>query len=461
MTWTPVTAEANRRVGRVNFMLRTVLVTAMAFAVEFLGNDLLHLTLLPHFQFVLQRILIFGLIGTFLLPTIDGRLLDAGLRPAYRYPSFAIWVLSMVLPSIWFRGWTIGFALFAILMIAGGSISSKPMIAEPAPTREGTGQHEAAVAHFTVAVRRSGSSSHSGEFRVDASTTTSLPKRFLVSQVGFLRSLVSLGCLWLPLIWLDGALGHGDGVWFVRLGYAILSLLWFYKFLGRLGDAGRLPRPLYGYLTICLVLLIEIIRSTKQNARFVKWHIPLIADATAKTAAWLRDLNGYELLGLFLLVQVPVVLLPGKGRKSKDVLEHQTEVGLKKRSRSVKVNDMALCGPLEFLRILIVITCFWIPLIYTDRLSGGGIGSWFARVGYAILIFFWLTFTQGRLEDAGWAHSEYPSQYALLVSVASLMPLAAHWVNGYGSLAIFFLIQTPTVFLRSKPADEQKTAPAT
>ena len=42
-------------------------------------------------------------------------------------------------------------------------------------------------------------------------------------------------------------------------------------------------------------------------------------------------------------------------------------------------------------------------------------------------------------------------QYFLVVSVASLMPLAVHWVNGYGALAIFVLIQTPIALLLSKP----------
>jgi hypothetical protein len=87
--------------------------------------------------------------------------------------------------------------------------------------------------------------------------------------------------------------------------------------------------------------------------------------------------------------------------------------------------------------------------------SGDEIVVWFARIGYFILGVVWMVNANGRLENAGWAHSWYPSQYFLVVSVASLMPLAVHWVNGYEALAIFALIQTPTVWLRSKPKPEE------
>jgi hypothetical protein len=53
-------------VGRVNFALRTLLVTAIAFAIEYLGDGLLHLTLLFHYAYVIQRIVVFGLVGTLL-----------------------------------------------------------------------------------------------------------------------------------------------------------------------------------------------------------------------------------------------------------------------------------------------------------------------------------------------------------------------------------------------------------
>ena len=71
------------------------------------------------------------------------------------------------------------------------------------------------------------------------------------------------------------------------------------------------------------------------------------------------------------------------------------------------------------------------------------------------------TFAHGRLKDAGWARNDYPFQYFLVVSVASLMPLAVRWVNSYGALAIFFLIQSPTVFLRSKPMSDEEVITST
>lgn len=152
------------------------------------------------------------------------------------------------------------------------------------------------------------------------------------------------------------------------------------------------------------------------------------------------------MLVLFLLIQVPLVFLPSRPKTA--------EKEGSKKPPAVKTNELALCGAFEYLRILLVIACLWIPLIYMDSTSGGGAGSWIARIGYVILVCAWLIFANGRLEDAGWGHSSYPSQYFLVVSVASLMPLAIHWVNVYEALAIFVLIQTPTALLRSKPAPE-------
>jgi uncharacterized membrane protein YhaH (DUF805 family) len=283
--------------------------------------------------------------------------------------------------------------------------------------------------------------------------------QWLVSPVGYLRSLLTFACIWLPLIYLEDASGQGFGVWIARLGYSILSIVWFFKVLGRLDDAGRLPRARYGFLITCLVCLTGILRSLEHAGRSPQWYgfpFSSAASIVSMLTAWLRHINGYEQLALFLLIQMPLALLTSKPKSPKLL----AEINRQKESRNksmpvVKTNELALSGPFEYLRILLVIACLWIPLIYMDNAFGGSVGSWIARLGYLILGFFWLAFANGRLEDAGWAHSWYPSQYGLVVSVASLMPLAVHWVNGYGALAIFVLIQIPTVFLRSKPRPEE------
>jgi hypothetical protein len=107
-------------------------------------------------------------------------------------------------------------------------------------------------------------------------------------------------------------------------------------------------------------------------------------------------------------------------------------------------------SPRAFLIALIILAGLWIPLIYLDDISGHGAGVWIARVGYAILGFFWLGLSVNRFKDAGLLDGRF-FPYLIAVSAISLFPLMLNLTNGYESLAIFVLIQTPIALLRSKP----------
>jgi hypothetical protein len=428
--------QAQNRLGRINFAFRTLTITGLAFAFEFLGEALLHLTQMPHVLYVVQRIILFGAFGTILLRGIDQRLMDAGLARWYKYPVIAVWLLSVTLPAAWPSGWQVGLGLFLLLLILGCSIRGTPLPMELVSADGPTEPHPSA-------------------YKLRQQNRP----RWFISSVGFSRSLLTLGCLWLPLIYLGNASGGVGGVWFARFGYCILGLVWFYVLVGRLDDAGRLPRKRYQLLLIGLVLLIGLlgrVLGEGWSAHLRSFLLPRASPLVSLPIARLKYLNGYEMLALFLFIQIPLALLPSKPRLSRTASESDLAgIRSKRRLANMRSSELALCGPFEFLRILSVIAFIWVPLIYVDRASGGGIGSWIARVGYLILVFFWMTFAHGRFEDARMAHSGYAPQYFLIVSVASLMPLAVHCVNGYGALAIFFLIQTPTALLRSKTKPEE------
>jgi hypothetical protein len=422
-------------VGRINFVLRTLVVTAMAFSITLLTEGLLHLDQLPRQLYVLQRIVVFGLVGTFLFRTINGRLLDAGLARWYKFPVFALWLTSISLPAILPQWSALGPVLFALVLIFGGVVPGKSVLAKSLATKD-------------VALENEESSGPSKR-------AASLP---LVNRIGFLRSLITLACLWLPLIWLENLSGNHLGAWLARLCYCILCVVWAIKVIGRLKDAGKAPSVRQLLLVIVFALFIGLM-SHLQLQMWTQWRESFLVFNTAVfLSQWLIHLNGYEKLGLFFLVQIPLAFLRSKPTKTASFPEHLgTQRNPGQRGNVVKTNVLALCGPFEYIRILLVIAGVCIPLIYMDYASNNGIGSWIARSGYAILAFFWLTFAHGRLKDAGWAHDEYPSQYFLVVSVVSSMPIAVHWVSGYGALAIFFIVQIPTAFLKSVPLPEEKS----
>jgi hypothetical protein len=421
-------SRPTKRVGRINFILRTLVVTGMAFALEFLGDELLHL-LLSRSAYALQRVAVFGLIGLFLMAVIDGRLLDAGLPGWCRYPAYFVWLVATSLPAIWSPAWPIGLVLFVLLLIAGAAFPGKQAQFNPAMVSP--------VAEIRDEMSEPVKRRHS---------------RWFADPVGFLRSLLTLACLWLPLIWLEDISSGDPRVWIARFGYLILSFVWFYKVVGRLYDAGRSPRKIFGYLFIGLLLLIKMLLRLRRRGSSTGRYallISAVASISSTLHAWLRLINGYELLAVFMLAQIPLAFMPSKPRQPEPVSENDdAEEGSHKPAPT---NVLALSGPFEYLRIISVIACLFVPLIYMDHAFAGTAGSWIARLGYLVLGFFWLAFANGRLEDAGWAQSDYPAQFGLIVSVASLMPIAVHWVNAYGALVIFVLIQAPTAFLRSKP----------
>jgi len=421
--------ESLGRLGRIDFALRILTITGIAFAFEFLGDALLHLTQLPHLLYVVQRIILFGAFGTILLRGIDQRLLDVGLARWYRYPVIAAWLLSVSLPTAWPFGRHIGLGLFLLLLILGCSIHSKPLPTEFDSTSRPTAP----------------------EWNANAPRKRYQPNWFN-TPVSFLRNLLTLACFWLPLIWLQES-GGEMGIWFARFGYCILSLVWLSVVIGRLNDAGRLPRKRYGFLLTGLVLLIGVLRHAVALGWLAQSTGPVLSSGAFVATfveALLRHVNGYEILTLFLLIQLPLAFLKSEPEPRSEEYERWT-ARRQGRAQQAKVNVYALCGPTKYLRILALIDCLWVPLIYMDRASGGFVGTWTARVGYLVLVSFWMTFAHGRLVDAGMAHREYPAQYFLVTAVASLMPLGFRWVNGYGSLAIFALLQIPVAFLRTKP----------
>jgi hypothetical protein len=431
-------ARSTKSAGRLDFVLRILVFSALAFALEYLlrGDILLPANILPRFLRVSERVIAFGLVGIYLLRAIDGRLLDTGLSRWYRYLAFAIWLLSTSLPIIWFRTWPIGLALFAFLLLAGGLIPSKSVLVE-------------SDALGRVAVDDEKVSAKKDVF-------PPLPR---VGPIGFLRSLLTLACLWLPMILLDDASGRGTGMWVARLGYFILGVVWLIKAFGRLEDAGRSPHMGRGYFIVGGVLLIEMLRhlvSTGWSSQSYGLTFSNVVQIVSMLPSWLKLINGYEKLALFLLIQIPLALLPSKPRPDELVPAQKVENKYGKRlEERRKVAKPFLVAPFSFLRRLLVIVFLWTPLVYMDSVSNGEIGTWIARLGYFILIYVWLMNASGRFEDAGWAFNWDGAQYCLVVSVASLMPLAVHWINGYESLALFVLIQIPTLLLKSKPKPEE------
>jgi hypothetical protein len=392
--------------GRIDFVLRILLITVLGFVcAQVLRSDaLLHLSFLPQVLRVLLQATAFCLVGMYSANAINERFLDTELPRWCRYPAFAVWLLSTSLPFIWTWTWPYGLSLFLFLLIAGAIIPSNRVSAKPASVDDMAEDDGKVYAPDRM-----------------------IPARLLIGPVGFLRSLLTFACIGLPLIWLEGLFGRGLGAFVAYLGYSILYFVWLFKVFGRFADSGRSSN--WYWFPFCITVSI----------------VPLLP-------FWYKLINRYEALAMFLLIQVPLALMRSEVRPEEPAQPQKTQTEYRKNLELKRKNAKPfMVGPFAFVIRLLVIACLWVPLIYMENASGNGPGKWFSFCGYFILSFAWIMNAAGRFTDANWAFGWHTSQYCLVVSVASLMPVAVHWINGYEALAIFVLIQLPTVLLQSKP----------
>jgi hypothetical protein len=251
-----------------------------------------------------------------------------------------------------------------------------------------------------------------------------IPERLLVGPVSYLRSLLTITCLYLPLMWLHQSFGRGIAAVVDDLGYAALYLVWVYKVVGRFADSGRSSN--WYWFPFCIASTVVLI-------------IPV----------WLKLLNRYEALVLFMSVQVALVLLESKPRTAESVQVKSAGQKYRERRISEGAEDLQVSA-FPFVVGVFTITSLFVLLQYMAKSFGNAGGGWPVYSCYFVLFVGWMVVTTGRFSDAGWAVDWYPSQFCLVVSVVSVMPLVFHLMSSNRAALIFASIQIPLAFLRRK-----------
>lgn len=226
-------------------------------------------------------------------------------------------------------------------------------------------------------------------------------------------------------------------------GYPLIAILALSTIVGRLRDARM--SPLYLFPISLLWIFSTVAFMFKTNY----WPVGLALFVFMLIA------------GGFLPIR-PAPVLIGFGDKSTGGVGESTlsetnapeDEAEKDSGEEVERARTNLATPKSYLVALSVIACLWLALIYIDDVSGHGIGVWVARLGYAFLGFMWFGAAANRFKDAGLFDGRF-FLYLIVVCTASLLPLINSLTTGYESLAIFVLIQIPTVFLKSKPTPEE------
>lgn len=253
-----------------------------------------------------------------------------------------------------------------------------------------------------------------------------IPERLLVTPVGFLRGLLTVACLSIPLIWLRQTFFWKNLTLVLAgdIGLGLLNLVWIFQIVGRFGDAGRYSNFLW--FPYCVVS--ALVYPFPGRSRF---------------------LSRYEALALFLLLQVPLAFMRSKPRLAQSVSPKSAGQRYRERRLRDGAEDFRV-RPVAFLIGIAVISSLFALLIYMRASSDDVAILWCARFGYAILCVVWIMILTGRFTDAGLSADWYPFQYCLVVCTITLMPVAFHWVNLHEAVGLFALIQTPVALLPSK-----------
>lgn len=112
-------------------------------------------------------------------------------------------------------------------------------------------------------------------------------------------------------------------------------------------------------------------------------------------------------------------------------------------------NSKKPIGRFMFLLWVVVVAALWGSLSHFRPRSDGGFASFIAVAGVATLAMLWMQAVEGRLLDAGlplWCR--WP--YVLILSFGCILLHSFKVLDGPQALALFILVQVPTVFIKSR-----------
>jgi general stress protein CsbA len=204
----------------------------------------------------------------------------------------------------------------------------------------------------------------------------------------------------------------------VEYGLVLLGVFWLRSLERRLRDAG-LPRWLF-------------------------WPYFLFVFTVCLGARARGMVNETQMLLLFVALQLPTVLFRSKPTDAESL---PRRAGRATAESDFKYNLPV--GRFLFLLRLVLLAAFWAALFHLSASPARGLALWEMRLGLVILAFVWVYNVEGRLLDAGLPHV-LSIPYCLIVPCLCLLPVWLKLVDPPLALALFVLLQLPTVFFYRK-----------
>jgi hypothetical protein len=205
-----------------------------------------------------------------------------------------------------------------------------------------------------------------------------------------------------------------------KLGVALVGVFWVRSLERRLMDA-RLPRW-------C----------------FWPYFLAVVAACVGAHARGILDTP--ETLVLFVLIQIPTALFPSKPAPAQRLSQSEVQTGASGRPFPEYNRPI---GRIQFLLRVLLIAALYCALLQLARGAGPGVVAWEMRVGIVLFAFVWIYSVEGRVLDAGlprWLSIPY----CVILPGLCVLPHLLKIVNVQIALALFVVLQIPTIFFGSR-----------
>jgi hypothetical protein len=207
----------------------------------------------------------------------------------------------------------------------------------------------------------------------------------------------------------------------VAYGFVVLGVFWLRSLESRLMDAGA--------------------------PRWCFWPYFLIVFTGCLAAHGLKIANGREALALFIVLQIPLALWPGKSAPAELMPE---SAGLSASHASKPARKVTPLDALEFAVYVLLIAGLWNVL---HLLRGDVSGMTMARnlrcaldAGSGLLCVLWVFSARGRLKALG--RTRWTLVYCSIVLIPCLLLFALRVMSFPHALVLFVVLQVPAVFVR-------------
>ena len=152
-----------------------------------------------------------------------------------------------------------------------------------------------------------------------------------------------------------------------------------------------------------------------------------------------------DTLAFFVVVQIPTALFPSKPQSPASAMQRSAPGEL-----FPEYNKPV--GRFQFVLRVSLIAALYAGLLELARGAGPGFTAWEMRLGIVLFAFVWIYSVEGRAMDAGlprWVSIPY----CLIVPGVCVLPHVLKFTDIHVALAMFAVLQFPTILLKSRPDD--------